>query len=238
MIKAIIVEDELNAREELEFLLNQIGGVEVVKKCANALEGIKAVNTLKPDLMFLDIQLPVIDGFEMLSMIEESLIPQVVFVTAYDEFAVKAFEKDALDYILKPVELQRLKKTVEKVTKAIEANSKPEIEIPALKKIPVYGNRRIKLVEIDSVELVRSDQTGVYLHCAEGKKCYSELTLKALETRTNFFRCHKQFLVNLSKITELILEENSSGKVKTTSGYTVPVSRRFLKLLKEKLGIL
>ena len=107
-LKAIIIEDEINARRELEYLLEETGKVQVLQKCANAMDGIKAINNLHPDVIFLDIQLPEISGFEMLSMIENTKLPRVVFVTAYDEFAIEAFENDAIDYLLKPVEKERL----------------------------------------------------------------------------------------------------------------------------------
>jgi len=235
-LKAIIVEDEFNAREEMEYLLSETGEVEVVKKCANAIEGIKAVNSLRPDVMFLDIQLPIIDGFEMLSMLEDSVIPHVVFVTAYDEFALKAFENDAVDYLLKPVSTERLKKSISKIKKTLNGKSELSYEIPTLKRIPSIGNQKVKLVNISEIEFIQSDETGVFFLCNERKKCFTELTLKAIETRTDFYRCHKQFLINLEKIDEVIFEENSMAKIQTVSGRQIPVSRRYLRELKEKLG--
>ena len=216
-LRAIIVEDEFNAREEMEFLLNETGEVEVLKKCANAIEGIKAVNSIRPDVMFLDIQLPIIDGFEMLSMLENSVIPRVVFVTAYDEFALKAFESEAVDYLLKPVETERLKRTISKIKKSVNRAQEQNYEIPPLKRIPSIGNQKIKLVNVSDIEFIQSDETGVFFLCDQRRKCFTELTLKAIETRTGFYRCHKQFLINLEKIDEVTFEENSMAKIKTVS---------------------
>ncbi len=235
-ISAIIIEDEFNARAEIEYLLEQTGEVEIVQKCANALEGIKAINSLHPDVIFLDIKLPVINGFEMLSMIEESVMPRIVFVTAFDEYAIKAFDNDAIDYLLKPVEMPRLNKTVEKLKNSIQQNSHQKLNIPMLKRIPSIGNNKVKLVDIDSIEYIHSNEVGVFFFCGD-KKCFTDLTLKLLEERTNLVRCHKQYLINPDKIDEILFEENSSGKIKTKSQHLVPVSRHYLKELKVKLGI-
>lgn len=235
-LKAIIIEDEFNAREEMEFLLEKTGEVEVIEKCQNAIDGLKAVNNLRPDVIFLDIQLPIINGFEMLSMIDESILPRIVFVTAYDEYAIKAFENNAFDYLLKPVESSRLQKTIEKIKSSLRHNDPQKINIPSLKRIPSIGNNKIKLVDIDMVEYVHSSDSGVFFFCGE-KKCFTNLTLKVLESRTSLVRCHKQYLVNPDKIDEIIFEENSSGKIKTKSQSIIPVSRHYLKEMKEELGI-
>jgi len=234
-IRTIIIEDEFNAREEMEFLLNETNEVEVLQKCANALEGIKAINALHPDVIFLDIQLPVINGFEMLSMVEKSVMPRVVFVTAYDEYAIKAFEADAIDYLLKPVEKDRLQKTILKIKNEIDNNKTQNLEIPLLRRIPSVGNHKIKLIDVDMIDFVHSNETGIFFLCGD-KKCFTDLTLKALEERTTLFRCHKQYLINLDKIDEIIFEDNSVGKIKTKSNHIIPVSRHYLKELKEKLG--
>lgn len=235
-MKAVIIEDEFNAREEIELLLEETGEVEVIQKCANALDGIKAINKYHPDVIFLDIQLPVINGFEMLAMIEDSIMPRVAFVTAYDEFALQAFENDALDYLLKPVEKERLNKTIKKVKKAIQTNEAQEFKIPPLKKIPTIAPHKIKLVDVDSLEFVHSNESGVFFSCGE-KKCFTDLTLRVLEERTDLFRCHKQYLVNLDKIDEILFEENSAGKIRTINNHLIPVSRHYMKGLKGYLGL-
>ena len=235
-LKAIIIEDEFNAREEMEYLLQKTGQVDIIEKCSNAVEGIKAINNLHPDVIFIDIQLPVINGFEMLSMIEDSIMPRVVFVTAFDEYAIKAFEKDAVDYLLKPVDDIRLKKTIERLINSIQHNSPHKINIPSLKKIPSIGNNKVKLVDIETIEYVHSNETGVFFFCGE-RKCFTNLTLKVIEDRTNLIRCHKQYLVNPDNIDEILFEENSSGKIKTKSQHLIPVSRHYLKELKDFLSI-
>lgn len=235
-IRAIIIEDEFNAREEMEFLINEIGGIQVLDKCANALEGIKAINLLHPDVIFLDVQLPVISGLEMLSMIEDSIMPRVIFVTAYDDYALDAFEADAVDYILKPVEKDRLIKAVSKIKNSIQQENEHDIKVPPLLRIPSAGNHKVKLVDIETIEFIHSNDTGIFFLCGD-KKCYTDLSLKALEERTKLFRCHKQYLVNLNKIDEITFEENASGKIKSIGNHLIPVSRHYLKDLKEILGL-
>ena len=235
-LKAIIIEDEYNTRVEIEYLLENTGEVEVIQKCANAIEGIKAINNLHPDVIFLDIQLPVINGFEMLSMIEESVMPRIVFVTAYDEYAIKAFDNDAIDYLLKPIDILRLNKTIDKLKNSIHQNNPQKLNIPPLMRIPSIGNNKVKLIDINIIEYVHSDETGVFFFCSE-KKCFTELTLKILESKTKLLRCHKQYLINPDKIDEIIFEDNSAGKIKTVSQHLIPISRHYLKELKESLGI-
>jgi len=235
-LKVVIIDDEYNAREEIEYLLLNTGDVEVIEKCKNAIEGIKAINDLHPDVIFLDIQLPAINGFEMLSMIEESIMPRVVCVTAYDEYAIKAFENDAIDYLLKPVDSVRLDRTMAKLKSSIQHKDPQKLTVPPLKRIPSIGSNKIKLVDLDQIEYVHSNEVGVFFFCGE-KKCFTNITLKVLESRTNLIRCHKQYLINPDKIDEIIFEENSTGKIKTKSQQIIPVSRHYFKELKEELGI-
>lgn len=233
MMRALIVDDELHAREELEALLLETGEFAVVGKCANVVEALREVRKQSPEVLFLDIQMPTVSGFELLSMIDQEIMPHVVFVTAYDEYAVKAFEKDALDYLVKPVERDRLAKTVRKLK---ELNDRPAYVTPEIRNIPCVMTNRIKLIGISEVDYVRSDLAGVYVVSAKGE-FFTELTLKVLEEKTNLFRCHKQFLVSLEHVDEILLQENLLAEIKMKSGSRVPVSRRFLKKLKETLGI-
>ena len=235
-MRALIVDDEIHAREELEALLKETGEFQVVGKCANGLEAIQAVKLHRPDVLFLDIQMPVIGGFEVLSMIEDELMPTVVFVTAYDEYALKAFDENALDYLLKPVERTRLARTVQRLKKLIQDGSRPVYPLEPVKKIPCVSGNRLKLIDVADVEYVKSELAGVYLVCAKGK-FFTELTLKVLEARANLIRCHKQYLVNMDQVDEILLGETHSAMITTRSGMAIPVSRRYLKHLKKVLGL-
>ncbi len=234
MMRALIVDDEIYSREEMEAMLKETGEFVVLGKCANALEAIQAINREKPDVLFLDVQMPVINGFELLGMIDKKVMPSVVFVTAYDAYALKAFEENALDYLLKPVEKERLSKTVEKLKKRFSEGVKPVFAGPDIKKIPCIHSSKIKLINTAEVEYVRSGEVGVYVICPNGE-FYTDLTLQVLEKKTNLVRCHKQFLINIDLVDEIIRRENMLAEIKTTSGRLVPVSRRYLKILREKL---
>ena len=126
MMRALIVDDEVHAREELQALLEETGEFHILGSCANAFEALKAIKRDRPEVLFLDIQMPILSGFELLSMIDEEVMPIVIFVTAYDEYAVKAFEENALDYLLKPLEKERLTKTVHKLKRMLgEGTDRP-----------------------------------------------------------------------------------------------------------------
>ncbi len=235
MIRALIVDDELYAREELEALLDETGAFEIVGQSANAVEAIQAIRRERPDVVFLDVQMPAISGLELLSMLDDAELPSVVFVTAHDEFAVRAFEASAVDYLLKPVEAERLAKTVEKLRRTPGPLDRTSLPYAPLVRIPCLAGRAIKLVDLAEVEVARSSEAGVYVLGPKGE-LFTELTLKVLEERAGLLRCHKQYLVNAGAVDEIHLEEGNAT-IRTRSGKDVPVSRRFLPKLRERLGI-
>ncbi|WP_303722945.1 two-component system response regulator BtsR [Malonomonas rubra] len=236
MIRCLIIDDEPNARRELEKLLLATGRFEINGQCGNAVEGVKTINKQRPEVIFLDIQMPVIDGFEMLSMIDHEIMPQVVFVTAYDEFAIKAFEEKTLDYLLKPVRAERLAVTVEKLLERLRANNTPEYDTARLTRIPCIKGGNIKLISVAEVEYALTDISGVHVAIA-GQSFNTDLTLKALEERTELVRCHRSYLVNLEQIDQIIPGESGVAEIKTLSGQLLPVSRRHLKEVKRLIGI-
>ena len=219
------MDDEVHAREELQALLEETGEFHIVGNCANAFEALKAIKRDRPEVLFLDIQMPILSGFELVSMIDEEVMPIVIFVTAYDEYAVKAFEENALDYLLKPLEKQRLAKTVHKLKRMLGEGTRPAYEGPEIKRIPCVSSNRIKLIDTSDVEYVRSDIAGVYVVCSYGE-FYTELTLKVLEARTNLIRCHKQYLANIDRVDEIILHENLLADMQMKSGRSIPFSRQ------------
>ncbi len=236
MMRALIVDDEVHARQELQALLEETGEFHILGSCANAFEALKAIKRDRPEVLFLDIQMPILSGFELLSMIDEEVMPIVIFVTAYDEYAVKAFEENALDYLLKPLEKERLTKTVHKLKRMLGEGTRPAYEGPEIKRIPCVSSNRIKLIDTSDVEYVRSDIAGLYVVCSFGEY-YTELTLKVLEARTNLIRCHKQYLANIDRVDEIILHENLLADMQMKSGRSIPVSRRYLKKIKGQLGL-
>ncbi len=236
MLRALIVDDEPLARDELAGLLTETGRLIVVGKCGNAVEALHALRALRPDVLFLDVEMPGVSGFELLGMLDDDLQPQVVFVTAHDEFAVKAFEERAVDYLLKPVDEARLAKAVARLEQPSPRGAPAALAAPAITRIPCLAARAIKLVAVADVEVVRSSEAGVYVVTAGGE-FYTELTLAVLEARAHLLRCHKQYLVNVDRIDEISLAENSLAVIKTKSGTMVPVSRRHLTRLRTALGL-
>ncbi len=236
MIRALIVDDEPHARAELESLLDETGAFAVVGRCGNAVEAIQAIRAERPDVVFLDIQMPAISGFELVSMIDDADLPDIVFVTAHDEHALRAFEERALDYLLKPVARERLAKTVERLRRRPRA-APPDAGYPRtpIRRVPCLAGKAIKLVDLADVELVRSSDAGVYVVTAKGE-LFTELTLRVLEERAGLVRCHKQILVNIDRVDEIRLDEGLAT-IRTRSGKDAPVSRRFLAKLREKLEI-
>jgi two-component system LytT family response regulator len=235
VIRALIVDDEPHAREELESLLGETGAVTVIGRCANAVEAIQAIRAERPDVVFLDIQMPAISGFELLAMIDDADLPDVVFVTAHDDHAIRAFEERAIDYLLKPVGRERLAKTVERLQRARPAPAEAGYPRGAIRRVPCLAGKAIKLVDLADVELVRSSEAGVYVITAKGE-LFTELTLRVLEERGGLVRCHKQYLVNIDQVDEIRLEEGLAT-IRTRSGRDAPVSRRFLSKLRERLEI-
>ncbi len=169
-------------------------------------------------------------------MIDRDIMPHVVFVTAYDEFAIRAFEEKTLDYLLKPVRLERLEKTLEKLEDQLQTEDSPQYETEPLTRIPCVRSGNIKLIAPDTVEYAFTDQSGVHL-MVEGEVFNTDLTLKALEERSELLRCHRKCLVNIHKVDQIIPGESGTADIKTVSGFTVPVSRRHLKDLKRLVGI-
>jgi len=238
MLRAIIIDDELYAREELNELLIESKAVEVIAQCANAVEGLKAINHLKPDVVFLDIHMPQITGLDLIAMLTPETMPNIVFVTAYDEYAVGAFEDNAFDYLLKPVASSRLRKTLDRLEGSkIKQQDYSNVMTKHLQLIPCSGFNRIILLETAKIEMVMSDKTGVHLF-TQDEKLTASLSLKTLEEKTELIRCHRQCLINPLCIREIVLLENGSAEIITRSGHHAPISRRYLKVIKDKLGLL
>ena len=215
MIKVLIVDDEPLARENLRILLQEQSDIEIVGECSNAVEAIGAVHKLRPDR------------------------PYIVFLTAFDEYAVKAFEEHAFDYLLKPIEEARLEKTLIRLR---QERTKQDVSLlpenqQALKFIPCSGHSRIYLLQMDDVAFISSRMSGVYVTSSDGKEGFTELTLRTLESRTPLLRCHRQYLVNMAQLQEIRLEDNGQAELILRNGLTVPVSRRYLKSLKEAIGL-
>lgn len=237
MLKTLLVDDEPLARDELRQLLAAHAGFDIVGECGNAIEAIAFIHRQQPDVVFLDIQMPRVSGLEMLAMLDPDKLPRVVFVTAFDEYAIQAFEEHAFDYLLKPVDPERLAKTIGRLQREAAPRTLDGLPLAPLELVPCHGVNRIALLKLDEVEFVSSRVSGVFVQAADGREHFTELTLRTFEERSPLFRCHRQHLVNLRAIREIRLGDNGVADIVTLGGRTLPVSRRFLKPLKEALGI-
>lgn len=237
MLTVLIIDDEAPSRDELKALLAAEPDVQVLGECANAIEGLAAIHRLRPNVVFLDIQMPRLSGLEMVGMIDPAALPHIVFVTAFDEHALKAFEEHATDYLLKPIDPQRLAKTLSWLRAgAHPSNKAAPVPTELLRQVPCTACNRIFLLSLHDVEYVFTNLAGVQV-VSDKRQGTTELTLKILQMRTLLMRCHRQYLVNIDQIAEIELLENGIAEILTRSGKRIPVSRRYLRELKDRLLI-
>ena len=237
MIKAIIVDDEAPARSELRYLLEEIGQVEVVAEASNVREAIERLKEHGGDLMFLDIQMPSATGLQLAEALGRlKYPPAVIFVTAYSEHAAQAFDVNAIDYLLKPVENERLQKALAKAKKYLASNSKGTQS----ERIPVEKGGKKLLVSTDKIHYIMAKDDYSYLH-TKSDRYLSTVSLAQLEAKLepyNFFRVHRRYLVNLECVEEVT--PVSGGTLQLTLAgeeEKVPVSRRRVAGLKKALGL-
>lgn len=232
-MKAIIVDDERLARKELTRLLKDFPKIEIIAECDNADDAIEQVEKLKPDLVFLDIHMPGKDGFGVLE--ELDFMPQVIFVTAYDEYAIKAFEVNALDYLLKPIQTDRLEEAINKLYKE---------EIPVINDADKWGLKdqvfvkdgdKCWFVKLEDVPMFESEGNYVRVYFDKNKP----LILKSLNNLANklndnvFFRANRKFIINLTWVDSVENWFNGGLMVKLKNGEQVEISRRQATKLKE-----
>jgi len=243
MIRAILIDDERLARAELTKLLSDFPEIEIVGEAANAAEGIDKIENLDPDLIFLDIQMPGKTGFEMLTELNRA--PQVIFTTAYDEYALKAFEVNALDYLLKPVEAKRLAEAIQKVKNQAEKESLQPVAgtnqsiLNENDQVFVKDGDRCWFVKLSEIRLFES--VGNYAKVFFGN--YKPLILKslnALEERLDekvFFRANRKHIVNMRMIEKIEPYFNGGLLLEMKGGEKIEVSRRQTVKFKEMMSL-
>lgn len=235
-LKALIVDDEVHARSELRYLLGEAGGVEVVGEACDAIEALQLIKAVPYDCIFLDVDMPALSGVQLAQVLASlDQPPAVVFVTAHSEHAVKAFEVAAADYLVKPVEVERLRQTISRVAPAAEAAAS------RVERIPVEKAGRKLLLDVDDIFYVMAKDDYSFLH-TDGERYLSTLSLMQLETRLEkrgFFRVHRRFLVNLPKVKEVVPMYGGTLllMLRDEAGTQVPVSRRRVPSLKRALGL-
>ncbi|MDX9854243.1 MAG: LytTR family transcriptional regulator DNA-binding domain-containing protein [Tenuifilaceae bacterium] len=243
--RVIIVEDEEPARDLLKRYLSASTNIEIIGEFADGFEAAKAINSLKPDLVLLDIQLPRLTGFEILEIIEHPA--SIIFTTAYDEYALKAFERNAVDYLLKPFSRDRFLQALERAKERMAAKSAPNLETLAenltpnepLNRIVVKTGKAIQVVPIDQIEMIEASDDYVSIYTNQ-ERFVKKQTMKYFEERLNphtFIRTHRSYIVNITQIASIELYEKDSYIGILRNGNKVKISASGYKELKEKLGI-
>lgn len=243
MIKAVIIDDEPLARNILKEYAGTSKNFDIVAECNDGFEGLKAILQFQPDIIFLDIQMPKINGFEMLELIEEP--PAVIFTTAFDEYAIKAFEQNAVDYLLKPFSKERFDKAIEKF---LQTNPKPSVQrvVDEAAESPAQQNRvvvkegtRIRIIPVAKIQYIEAADDYVKIITADGSFLKNR-TMAFYEKSLSpyhFIRIHRSYLVNSQLITRIDAYEKESHLVKLNTGAQLPVSKSGYAKLKEALGI-
>ena len=237
MLKAMIVDDEAPARSELRFLLDEVGQVEVVAEAASVREAIEKMKEYPCDVIFLDINMPEANGLQLAEALRHlKFPPAVVFVTAYSEFALEAFKVNAIDYLVKPVETDRLAQAIARVRDSVALH----MQAQKSERISVEKGGKKILIAIEKIRFVMARDDYAYLQ-TDTDRYFSTVSLAQLEKRLEghgFFRVHRGYLVNLAMVEEV--EPVSGGTLLLTLNGVedkIPVSRRRVSLLKKTLGI-
>lgn len=243
MKKVIIIDDEPLARMILIEYLAKYTDIEIVAECADGFEGVKKITDLKPDLIFLDIQMPKINGFEMIELLD--CIPSIIFTTAFDEFALKAFDNNAIDYLLKPFGEERFDKAIKKWQLNSNQNTIEKL-INNLPTSPIANNRiivktkgKIKIIPIDEVFFIEANNDFVKIFTTEGIHLKSK-TMQYFEESLNtsvFVRVHRSYLVNIEQITRLELYEKDNYLAILKNNTQIPVSKSGYQKLKIMMGV-
>ncbi len=243
-IRVLVVDDEPLARRGIRQLLDSETDFEIVGECKNGREAVSALEKLSPELIFLDIQMPLLDGFSFIEKVGAQNLPEIVFVTAYDEYAIRAFEINALDYLLKPVDLERFQKTLERVREQIK-NKQPRqmeqklaallenLKLPEsekyLERIAIKENGRVTFLNIDEILWISSEGNYVGLH-TKGETHLLRETMDAIERKLDsrkFLRLRRSTIVRIEQIKELYPLFNGEFEVVLKSGAKLSSSRRY-----------
>ncbi|GIW45156.1 MAG: DNA-binding response regulator [Candidatus Binatia bacterium] len=248
MIRALIVDDEKLARDRLQGFLRDFADVEIVGSAKNGPQAIQAIEALKPDVVFLDVQMPGVDGFGVLKAVQHR--PQVVFATAYDQYAIRAFEVCAVDYLLKPVSRERLTETMRRVRDRLAQHAPPPAiedilaaiearERRYLHQVPVQRGRNILVLSAEQVLWFEVEDRIVFAY-VDGDRFMTNFTLRELEERLDpnvFFRAHKSRLVNLQHVKAIVPWFAGRYKLvmKDQKGSELELSRAQTRLLRSRM---
>src|SRR5688572_18615445 len=237
-MRAIIIDDERLARQELKNLLSAYKEIDVVDECNNAETALEKINVLKPDLIFLDIQMPGKNGFELLKELQDT--PDIIFVTAYDDYAIRAFEVNALDYLLKPIQPQRLAEAIKKILSR-EAAEKRDLSIPLTDNDQVFvkDGEKCWFIKLSEIRLFESEGNYVRVYFEKNKPLILK-SLNTLDERLNnriFFRASRKHIINLKWIETIENWFNGGLLVTLKGGEKLEISRRQAAKFKESMSL-
>lgn len=246
-IKVLIVDDEEPARKLILNFLKENNNFEIIGQCADGFSAVKQINELKPDLVFLDIQMPKLTGLEVIDLIENN--PFIIFITAYDEFAVKAFELNAIDYLMKPYSKKRFSESLQKIEDKIYNQSKINENYQNFKniankdktldRIAVKVRSKIEVIPIEQISVFEAQDDYVEIHSEKGK-FLKNLTMKYLEEHLDkniFQRIHRSFIVNINCIEKIEKAEKDKFHIIMKNNNIAKASKSGMKILKEKLNL-
>ncbi|MCK4880468.1 MAG: LytTR family transcriptional regulator DNA-binding domain-containing protein [Bacteroidales bacterium] len=248
-IKIILVEDERPARNLLRTYLEEFPDMEILGEYDNGFDGLKAINELKPDAIFLDVQMPKLTGFELLEVLEHQ--PEVIFTTAYDQFAIRAFERNAVDYLLKPFSRERFREAITKLNSRLESKRggvKEESGIEKIKqhfaesdellhRVVIKKSGKIHVISTSDINFLEAQDDYVMIYTDEGKYLKQQ-TMKYFEQHLDsqqFVRVHRSYIANITCIERIEPYEKSNFVLILRDGNKVPVSRSGMQVLKENL---
>jgi two-component system LytT family response regulator len=246
-IRIIIIDDESPARDIIKHYLKEVESVEVVAECADGFSGLKSISTMKPDLVFLDIQMPRLTGIELIEVLTEK--PEIIFTTAYDQYALRAFELNAVDYLMKPFPKRRFLDAVKKAIDKIRAGKgslepashlltkMPETSLPVNRVVVRKGNA-INLIPVEEIKYVEAQDDYVMIYHTGGK-ALKQQTMKFYEEnlpKTDFLRIHRSYIVSVGEIKMIEPYGKDTHVAILHSGDKLPVSRAGFKHLKEELN--
>lgn len=242
MIKVIVIDDEPLARSIILDYLEGFADIEVVAECGDGFEAAKAIAAHQPDLLFLDIQMPKITGFELLELLDNR--PDTIFTTAFDEYAIKAFEQHAIDYLLKPISKERFDAAMQKFRDMrLGKGMKPDPALltndQVLERVVVKTGAKINIVLVDQISFLQADDDYVQIHTAEGRFLKKD-TMSTFEKRldpSQFVRIHRSFIVQINQIDRIEPYEKDSFVAILKTGEKLSVSKAGYTRLKQILGM-
>jgi two-component system LytT family response regulator len=251
-IKTIIVDDEPLARERISQLLSKESNLEIVAECGDGLAAISAINERRPDLMFLDVQMPELSGFDVLRELDAERMPAIIFVTAFDQYTIQAFDAHAVDYLLKPFSEERFRQAVSRARERLQQSAEKGSDERFRRLLDHFKpnksflerlivNHQNRLIPINVADVDWIETYGNYLKIHTGKKIYlSRGTMNDLETRIDpekFLRIHRATLVNLDRIKELQPMFGGQYAVILRDGTELTLSRNYRKAILEKFEV-